>query len=40
MNRTRGVSYALLTAATVAYGLLLLRVAFSSVPSETRSSRR
>jgi diguanylate cyclase (GGDEF)-like protein len=35
MNRTRGVSYALLTAATVAYGLLLLRVAFSSVPSVT-----
>ncbi len=33
MDRTRGLSYALLTSVAVALGLLLLRRAFSSAPS-------
>lgn len=35
MKRTRGLAYALLTAAAAVLGLLLLRVAFSFVPSLT-----
>lgn len=35
MNRTRGLSYALLTTAAVARGLLVLRLRFASTPSVT-----
>ena len=35
MNRTRGLSYALLTSAVVAVGLLVLRLRVSSTPSVT-----